>query len=1065
MSIYNCQEKRPTTYLLNIKKMENIEIRKKMELEQKRAFCKQSCTKIDQGLNKLDPRSCERAIWELFQNARDHARVDKDGEKRAFIKITLTPTEFIFSHQGRPFDHDSLISLVMQVSSQSKENDETVGQYGTGFLTTHAFGRKLYVTGSLDLNAYASGNYANIDRFIIDRTYNDIPEFVEKVARQLLAVNDYADAEKTPVCRKWTELSYDLSSVEGAKENATSAITSAVSVIPYVMTINKPIVCVVMENQITRDIFQFEKEQLPDEAGLKVMQVSVTHNGALTARKIYYLESEDGEDIAVLPLKSTTEAQSLRGIAKLFVFFPLLGTEEFGMDVIFHSKKFIPVEERDGIHLPVSNVNVRAKYEQNVRVLNSLTEMVHNYYRNHAESISNWVEVAGLTFDCEHHKEDVTKNFFCDFKKKWSVFYQYLPIIDYNGTRVNVNNSNIRFFAPVIVEDIENKQEGEQIILPTLYDAASHGFHLVDSTEILEWSKVVASWAGSHQSMIEVEDIAREISNSDKAPLSTLRAFDTYLSEKRLVSLFDTYTLIPNRDGKKMKKSALRNASTIPSWLSDIANGLVSDKVESLADDSFTGLVEMTPFSRNDLRDAVTSKLRSLRQDFLDKGNLYEAPVIDTLLELCSVFATETASTVRRRATTIIAKHLHREFSFRVLPCLDSNERDVAELPFKHLVECMLLEISQKDSDWVKTNIEYITSLHSELRSWTEYYNRNTKDGLCTKYGAFPNRNAQPCMARELEKGIDIPEALAGLYTDVMGISLNERLVDERFEDLYDFSNLTAKDVACEIEDELEVNGFHHPAVLDIINNLKEDSEWNLWFPRIASKKAELFLGRVQEDCKESIFKLMKINDSDKLNKLAELADETDLDEIINKGRASIIERKNQEADFNFKLLLGEYVEEIIRRYLVDSVSHDNITVAQEDYGCDLSIRKNGKPIYYIEIKSRWSTNQSVMMSPLQMRTSVEQTENYALCCVDMSHFGLSEAEEHQYPALEAVLPNIKAITDIGTLNREICTIAEGSENRLVFIGGEYKCVIPQSTIQCHGKSFSSLVDIILNKI
>ena len=58
--------------------MDNNEIRKQMELDQKRAFCKQSCTKIDQGLDRLDPRSGERAIWELFQNARDLARIDQN---------------------------------------------------------------------------------------------------------------------------------------------------------------------------------------------------------------------------------------------------------------------------------------------------------------------------------------------------------------------------------------------------------------------------------------------------------------------------------------------------------------------------------------------------------------------------------------------------------------------------------------------------------------------------------------------------------------------------------------------------------------------------------------------------------------------------------------------------------------------------------------------------------------------------------------------------------------------------------------------------------------------------
>ena len=43
--------------------MDSNKIREQMELDLKRAFCKQSCTKIDQGLDKLDPQSGKRAIW------------------------------------------------------------------------------------------------------------------------------------------------------------------------------------------------------------------------------------------------------------------------------------------------------------------------------------------------------------------------------------------------------------------------------------------------------------------------------------------------------------------------------------------------------------------------------------------------------------------------------------------------------------------------------------------------------------------------------------------------------------------------------------------------------------------------------------------------------------------------------------------------------------------------------------------------------------------------------------------------------------------------------------------
>ncbi|MBD5235925.1 MAG: DUF3883 domain-containing protein [Bacteroidales bacterium] len=911
------------------------------------------------------------------------------------------------------------------------------------------------------MSKYEEGAFANIERFEIDRTYCNITEFVDKVAHQLVAVNDFADAPKSNSCRRWTEISYDLSSMEGAMETASAAITSSIGVIPYVMTINKPIVDVVLENKLTGDTYTFVKRQLPDEAGLKVMQVSLTHNGTIKEQRIYYLESEDGEDVAILPLESPTKARSLMGKAKLFVFFPLLGTEDFGMEAIFHSKKFIPVESRDGIHLPVSNPNVRAKYEQNVRVLKALTQMVHSYYRSHAENISGWVNIAAVAFDCEHHKEEETKQFFVDYKKLWSDFYQNLPIVENGGNRWSVNNSSLRFFSPEIVADIESNPENSTDIFNSIYNAAALKNQLVSSGEMLLWSKVVASWNPSHSSLLSIDQIANNLSVEEMVSVDVLRAFDTYLSQKGLLALFNTYKLIPNRDGVKMKASELYNASTIPYWLSDIAKTLVEDKVGKLADDSFISLVNMSACTRNDLRDAISSKLRILRQEFLDKGRVYTDTVIRTLLKLSSVFSSETVGIVRRNAVETIGKQLNLEIQYRLLTPLDSNEREIAELPFKHLVENSLLDISQRNSEWTEANMDYILSLHSDLSTWTEYYNRNTKEGLCIKYGAFPNRNGQPCLYRDLERGVNIPQELSILYQEVIGADLNERLIDERFESVCDFPELAGKDIAGEIESHLEKEKFRHSSVLDIINSLSKDKRWEEWFPLIAEKKAELFLEQVHEDCKESIFRLMKVDNPDKLEQLAELADEVDLEAIITRGRAAIIERKNQEADFNFKLMLGEYVEQMIESHLKEKLPNLGITVEKEQYGCDVSICKNGNPIYYIEVKSRWGANQSVMMSPLQMRMSVEESGNYALCCVDMSHLGVSEDDEHHYPSLMEVLPYIKVLTDIGFINDEISSVALGKDDRLVSIGGDYKCVVPQSTIRAKGQDFSELINAI----
>ena len=67
-----------------------------------------------------------------------------------------------------------------------------------------------------------------------------------------------------------------------------------------------------------------------------------------------------------------------------------------------------------------------------------------------------------------------------------------------------------------------------------------------------------------------------------------------------------------------------------------------------------------------------------------------------------------------------------------------------------------------------------------------------------------------------------------------------------------------------------------------------------------------------------------------------------------------------------------------------------NVSVIDDQGGQDLKVLVNDKVIYYIEVKSRWETDRSVLMSTLQHKTSYREKEHYALCAVDMSHFDQS---------------------------------------------------------------------------
>lgn len=520
-----------------------------------------------------------------------------------------------------------------------------------------------------------------------------------------------------------------------------------------------------------------------------------------------------------------------------------------------------------------------------------------------------------------------------------------------------------------------------------------------------------------------------------------------------------------------MKKSDLRDASSIPEWLGDIVRNIVGDKVRLFVHKDFNELVSLSEMTRNDLHDAIRSKLASLRTEYLGKGRCYDEMALDVLLQLSSIFASENAIGYRRDAIGIIARYMGKTLHENILPPLDNNERNIWELPFKHLVENLMFKISNEDAVWMKEHDEFVLSLHTTLSSWTEYYDRNKKVGLCVKYGAFPNMNSEPYRVEELQRGIDIPQVLFEMYNEVIGVPLEAELVDSRFETFYDFDVIEAKDVAKIIEDELGQDGFKHNMVLDIIRNLDKDDIWAKWFPRIAEKKAELFLSQVQSDCKDSVFELMKINDSDKLHELVNLAKEDDFEEIISRGLSAIVERRNKEADFNFKYSLGNYVEQMIRLQLaeaLDSQNNDlpNISVETgcDREGCDIMVLADGECVYCIEVKSRWGTDQSVQMSPYQMRTSIEEAERYALCCVDMTHLG-NQTEEHVYPSVEEALPYIKVITDIGRLCSPFAKISNGDGSEFVYIGGDYKCIVPQSTIKSHGKSILDLIAIILEKI
>ena len=156
-------------------KSEREEILANAKYESELSDLKQHADKMIRGFENFNPFSSNRAVWELVQNACDLSENCK-------VIIDYRRNGFSFTHNGSPFTTKSFISLIKQVSG--KYGDETeipeVGKYGTGFLTTHTFGRKFEINSVLK----AKGKYFEIKNFSIDRSPLDWKELSQNIKNQ-----------------------------------------------------------------------------------------------------------------------------------------------------------------------------------------------------------------------------------------------------------------------------------------------------------------------------------------------------------------------------------------------------------------------------------------------------------------------------------------------------------------------------------------------------------------------------------------------------------------------------------------------------------------------------------------------------------------------------------------------------------------------------------------------------------------------------------------------------------------------------------------------------------------
>lgn len=277
-----------------------------------------------------------RWIWELLQNARDTS-VDTDTD--LVVSIEHKPGELVFQHNGSRFKIDEIAHLIYHGSTKI-EDAGTIGQYGSGFLTTHLLSPEINISGHL--------NDGRSFVFRLNREIGSVQELSESMDRAWEDFNAFSPAPKLGGFT--TQFRYPI------EDDAVDAIDNGLAMLkrcaPFVVVFNEKFSRIDIKTPNENTSFEVTKRSPLSQARLEKIEVS-EHENENQNNKVYLMAKNEKTAVAI-PLESMGDSQvclPINDIPKLFLGFPIVGTEHFSFPTVINSFEFTPTEERDGVFL------------------------------------------------------------------------------------------------------------------------------------------------------------------------------------------------------------------------------------------------------------------------------------------------------------------------------------------------------------------------------------------------------------------------------------------------------------------------------------------------------------------------------------------------------------------------------------------------------------------------------------------------------------------------------------------------------------------------------------------
>lgn len=309
-----------------------------------------------------------RWIWELLQNARDTS-ANSDAELVASIK--QSDDEVVFRHNGGSFEREEIIHLIYHGSTKV-DSPEALGRYGSGFLTTHLLSPEIGVSGQLEDGRGFS--------FRLKREVGSVGDLSKSMQDAASAFVDSLSNEPPTDSCYTTEFRYPLRG--DASEVVAEGIATLKQSAPLVVVFNREFSSIRIESSDDTVEFKVSGRKRLKQTQFELVTVAETENGSSIARE--YLVAQGEKSSVAIPVRSVADGRVVLPIVhtpRLFLGFPLVGTENFGFPAVINSFRFTPTENRDGVFLWQAEDAPDAANQENQAVIEEACELLTQMLR------------------------------------------------------------------------------------------------------------------------------------------------------------------------------------------------------------------------------------------------------------------------------------------------------------------------------------------------------------------------------------------------------------------------------------------------------------------------------------------------------------------------------------------------------------------------------------------------------------------------------------------------------------------------------------------------------------